>query len=769
MTVKRVPLYDRLPAIYRIKDAEQTPPYQLRSYLELVEGAFGAIHENIEALYDDLFIETSADWVIPYIGDLLGTSHLSGDPWTLRADVADTIALRRRKGTLASIERLTYNLTQWGVHCVELRENLVWNQHLNHQRPDVGGQPPYAEPGVTRFTPIRGGTVTLRDPAILSLLNTPFDPFAHVVDVKPAAFGQLRYNLPNLAIFLWRLEAYMAQVSKPSYVGRSDDGTTFWVRFNVHPMGEPVRLFNSHQFDPDLDPPVVTQVDQTPSPITVARLDEKNPSGAGNPEFYVAVETYDPNSFSLESLDIQDVGLQLHIPTTEFGVNEIWPSSSNVWTMRGGNLCAWESGIQPGIKNREIVIDPVIGRVVFGVGSKAEADALEADLLITYTYGSVGPVGAHPISHNFTVPTGNGVVEKTVNYHTDPDGLKDTLGNLPEKSVDIVINDSMTHTLNINDVLGVKFEDIGENLLVSHTLTIRAADGQRPIIMLKNPLRFRPKNASEGNRAIVKLEGIYLTRDKTFPADKPLIARAALNRLELVNCILDPGGYVELGLNETRAPLHKAMILKEPYGFDNIADEKAFDQTPEIVLNRTIAGSLQIDEGYRLYLTNSILDAGKGVGDDPGTAFAVSSATEATDKGWGPPTQVNGLTVFGRMRVESIHGQGGIWVHALEVHNNQKGCLKLSYFSGVNDRLPQNMGCVNGTDVKLHFIDESFGSPAYAQLAFSSDFKIRERGPKDNQIGAFGFLYEAHKWRNIQIRFREFMPVGVRPLLIPVT
>ena len=36
-------------------------------------------------------------------------------------------------------------------------------------------------------------------------------------------------------------------------------------------------------------------------------------------------------------------------------------------------------------------------------------------------------------------------------------------------------------------------------------------------------------------------------------------------------------------------------------------------------------------------------------------------------------------------------------------------------------------------------------------------------------MGAFGFLLEAHKWHNIQIRFREFMPVGVRPLLIPVT
>jgi len=85
VTEKRLNLYDRLPEIYRIKDAEQQPPDQLKSYLSLIEEAYGAIHENIESLYHDLFIETCDDWVIPYIGDLLGTSHLSGGPWTLRA------------------------------------------------------------------------------------------------------------------------------------------------------------------------------------------------------------------------------------------------------------------------------------------------------------------------------------------------------------------------------------------------------------------------------------------------------------------------------------------------------------------------------------------------------------------------------------------------------------------------------------------------------------------------------------------------------------
>ena len=44
--------------------------------------------------------------MIPYIGALVGTTVLAGDSWTLRADVADTVALRRRKGTMGAIELL---------------------------------------------------------------------------------------------------------------------------------------------------------------------------------------------------------------------------------------------------------------------------------------------------------------------------------------------------------------------------------------------------------------------------------------------------------------------------------------------------------------------------------------------------------------------------------------------------------------------------------------------------------------------------------------
>jgi hypothetical protein len=266
---------------------------------------------------------------------------------------------------------------------------------------------------------------------------------------------------------------------------------------------------------------------------------------------------------------------------------------------------------------------------------------------------------------------------------------------------------------------------------------------------------------------ILRLEGLYLTRAAAFPAGQPMIARAALNRLEITGCTLEPDGHLKL--DQTRAPIEPSLDLRTGYGFTVPAEQTAFKETPEIVVDSSIAGPLLIDTPYTLTLRRSIVDAGKGLDQDSSTAFAVTSATDPLN-GWGPPVQISeGVTVLGRMRVDSANGRGGIWVHQLEVLNNQKGCIKFSYFSGESDRLPQNFACVKGPAVRLSFSSEIFGQPSYAQLAQFSDFLIRERGPEDDQMGAFGFLLEAHRWRNLQIRIREFMPVGVRPLLVAVT
>lgn len=775
MTSPRVALYQRLPEIYRIRDAEQSPPGQLQAYLALMETVHSALRDDIGALGRDAFIESCADWVVPYLADLLGTSHLAGDPWTLRADVARTINHRRRKGTLGAIESLVHALSGWAVHAVEMRERLLWNQHLNHQRPDAGGNPPLPL-GQFAGDARRGGTVNLRDPALLSLLHGPFDPFAHVADIKPAAGWRGAYNLPNLGIFLWRLRDYTVVRTRPGRIfapvvlaPASAEEADFAVRAELHPQSEPMVLFNTHRFRADDEPPDISAPDAIPGPMPPARLSHDTP--AGNPDRYVEILTYPAGTVPPR---VRRLGLSLQVPQGPF-------TPATPWRFRGANLCAWETGLHPPLRAHEIAIDPERGRVVFGAMGAApadEADAIVAGLYVSPTHGFQGPVGAQPLPRAAAPAQWLEVAPIVVvvdPLNTPAATLQAALANLHLRAQPLIIEirDSLVHELDLGTIAGTSLEGGLQTLRLNRSLWIRAGDGERPVIRLKRPLAFRPHDVlgadAPGVMAslMVRLEGLYLTRDQaSFPVDAPLIARAALNQLHVLDSTLDPGGFV--ALDRVRAPIRDAMRLDNACGFALPAEELAFDQSPEIVLENSISGPMAIDDDYSLTIANSIVDAG-GTLETAAPALAVAAATGNAELAWGPALTVSGMTCFGRMRVTSAAGKGGIWVHALQVLDNQSGCIKNSWFANADNRLPSNHACINGIDADLHFVAETFAQPGYAQVTRDSDARILEQGPKHDEMGAFGFLLNTHKWKNIHIRFREYMPVGVRPVLIAVT
>lgn len=447
-TEPRVPLYDRIPEIHRIEDAKQAPAEPLRALLALVEETFGAVHENIESLYHDLFIETCDDWAIPYIADLLGTSHLKGDPVTLRRDVAGTIGWRRRKGTLGAIESITEALTGWGVHAAELFNDLAWAQDLDHQRPDAGGLAPYGLATVDRHTVVRGGTAVIRDPSTLALLGTPFDPFARMPDFRIPRDGDVRPNLQNLAIFLWRLAPYRVGPSRPVHRGTGQTGLAApsaarVVRLDLHPLGEPVALFNLGALEAG-EAPLGAGPDLKPGPIHPARLDSMRPplhrgatapsapgvgdlwldtahdtwhqfdgsawialeelvveelagGASGRPELYVAVAAYHPAAGQPQR--VSELALELHLPEAPFS-----PFDPTAWRIRGADLMAWEQGLRQPLDEREIAIDPRLGRIAIGVRTADEARAVRDDLRAVFTYGAVGPVGAHPVDRQPVAP-----------------------------------------------------------------------------------------------------------------------------------------------------------------------------------------------------------------------------------------------------------------------------------------------------------------------------------------------------------------------------
>jgi hypothetical protein len=99
-------MYELLPAIYRLRDADRGEP--LKALLAVIADQVGVLEEDLAQLYDDQFIETCGEWVVPYIGDLIGYRALHNVVPRIgsqRAEVAHTIAFRRRKGTAAMLEQ----------------------------------------------------------------------------------------------------------------------------------------------------------------------------------------------------------------------------------------------------------------------------------------------------------------------------------------------------------------------------------------------------------------------------------------------------------------------------------------------------------------------------------------------------------------------------------------------------------------------------------------------------------------------------------------
>ena len=247
-------LYDLLPAIYRIREAEQGEP--LQALLSVIADQVAVLEENLDQLYDDQFIETCAEWVVPYIGDLIGYRTLYGVVPKLvsrRAEVAHTIGFRRRKGTAAMLEQLARDVTGWDARAVEFFLRLGWTQSMNHLRPDAWYAP------------------DLRQWELLERLNTPFDRVAHTVEVRRIATRQGRYNIPNIGIFLWRLEAYPLTDSPAFPVDNQ--------RFLFHPLGFDTQLFTRPETEDEITH--LAEPINVPHPISRRVLDAYLPSYYG--------------------------------------------------------------------------------------------------------------------------------------------------------------------------------------------------------------------------------------------------------------------------------------------------------------------------------------------------------------------------------------------------------------------------------------------------------------------------------------------------------
>src|SRR4051812_24013425 len=98
-------LYSRIPSQYRVLDEEQERP--LLALMQVIGEQAAILRQNLDDLWDDFFIETCDDWVVPYLGALVGANLLSHPVGqSNRLDVRNTVLWRRSKGAPRMLEAL---------------------------------------------------------------------------------------------------------------------------------------------------------------------------------------------------------------------------------------------------------------------------------------------------------------------------------------------------------------------------------------------------------------------------------------------------------------------------------------------------------------------------------------------------------------------------------------------------------------------------------------------------------------------------------------
>ena len=218
-------LLSLIPSVYRVRDyLREDPPHgPLEALIEAIADQIGGLELDIEQLYDDLFIETCADWVVPYIGDMIGYQPLRGATAAVsspRAEVANTIGYRRRKGTLTVLETLADDVTGWPAVATESYTQLAQTQHMNHLRP------------------ARTFTFSVREPLPSLADRGLFLDLPRIVDVRRIGSGRGVWNIPNVAIHLHRIEAYHVTGGDAAAVDAAHPE-----RFTFHPLGLDTPLF----------------------------------------------------------------------------------------------------------------------------------------------------------------------------------------------------------------------------------------------------------------------------------------------------------------------------------------------------------------------------------------------------------------------------------------------------------------------------------------------------------------------------------------------
>jgi hypothetical protein len=749
-------LYELLPALYRERD-EVEGQGALRALLELVSEQVRLVEDDIDGLWDNLFVETAAEWVIPYIGDLVGNESLREtesdkgrtatelfddlvgpdlrppSPVRARADVAKTISYRRRKGTLPMLEELARDVTGWDAHAVEFFTLLGWTQNLNHLRP-------------------RATWTDLRSVERIDRVATAFDEATHTVDVRPLGQRDGWFDIPNIGLFLWRLGSYpLANV--PARVSSEP-----W-RFYVSPLGNRAPLFAHRRREGSITR-LATELD-VGGPIRRAFFWD-------DLRRYATLAAPRPDHTDLYGLPetLPALGIGSCPDCSVFVVVD--GQAVRPEDVRCRRLRPWPAA-QPG--GSTVAIDVVEGRLALGSGL-AGPGGEPAPVDVWFHYGFPAGLGGgsydrsrwvvRPDRAGVRLRVRSGVAADPTNrlFPSVEDALThwETVDHRPPATIEIL--DSRTYALPAVVTLRTRGR-----------LTIEAADGERPLLLARPRLEVDvdpPANADDPRReAELTLSGVVV--------EGFIVVVGDLRRLRILHSTLIPGRF--LGPDGDGRTSGSSVRARASKGSDTI------NAVLRVELAYSIAGPLVLPEqAEELVVLDSIVDGFGG------------SAVRGPRGVPGPQLRVERSTLLGTTSVRSLDASETIFTDTTTAVRTQEGCVRFSYVT-LDSRTPRRYRCqpdlaaeaavaaaraedprADPTPIRQRvqgwlvpaFRSRRYGSPAYCQLHVACPREIAAGGDDDAEMGVFNHVEQHRRLANLDLRLREYLPFGLEagPILV---
>ncbi len=732
-------LFDLLPALYRLRDAQlagragEMGP--LQSLLSIVEEQIAILEENIAQLYDDLFIETCTPWVVPYIGNLIGyqeINYIASAVDSPRAEVANTIGFRRRKGTVPVFEQLARDATGWGAHAVEFFQVLATTQCIrNHVRPQN-----YYAPDLRSWKP-------------REFMNTGFDKTAHKVDVRaippapaqdPLGDGLGHYNVPNIGIFLWSLNAYTLTDAPATAV----PGSSQCFRFST--LGADMPLFHQATELPD-DTTTLAGPSNVPDRLTrhllcqdIRTITEPNPAKRRPPVYYgpgLSLAIYRDGALQ----DASDI-----LVSDLSGADGAWANLG--YLSDPANLAKLPAGANT------IAIDPRLGRIAI---PPPAGKTPSITTFCCYGFNTAIGGGEYPRASTFKASPEQAIVRVPGDYPS----IHDALAALPGDGV-VEVSDS-----------GVYPEPAGLNVSVGANghIELRAADGSRPTLILGETI-----SVTGGSAGQFSLNGFLITYAPPQSSSTPpaaLLYSPAGNsneptNLGITHCTFVPGW----ALQPNGEPEENASGALTYAGPAVLIDNSGL----AVTIAQSILGPLYLNGESKASLTDTILDA---------SGFTNVAIVASIDASTNVPVAsgaltMNSCTVIGKVYASlltlvsdcifiaelteaDVSSTPPLWNAPLWSARHQQGCVRFSYVPA-GAILPRQFECVEqapGTAAPM-FYSLQYGNPAYAKLLPTTDSSIRQGADDGGEMGAYHSVLAPQREADLLIRLAEYIPVGMQ-------